>query len=65
MHGKGLKFGLWYGHAMCQSTNDTAQQPSTEHGGVRSTAGPSWEAVDFAKLDAEFFRYESGARVQC
>jgi alpha-galactosidase len=42
VHSKGLKFGLWFGHAMCSgASNDTAAASSSH--------------PDYATLDAELF----------
>ena len=42
VHSKGLKFGLWFGHSMCATSNDT------------QLATP---LLDYAALDAEFFAW--------
>eukprot|EP00040_Diaphanoeca_grandis_P013182 m.66695 g.66695 ORF g.66695 m.66695 type:complete len:483 (+) comp23715_c0_seq2:191-1639(+) len=46
VHSKGLKFGLWFGHSMCTSSNDTRDT----NGVVAYEYTPT-----LAKLDAELF----------
>lgn len=42
VHAKGLLLGLWFGHTMCQSSNDT-------------TTSALGSALDYATMDARFF----------
>lgn len=39
VHAKGLRFGLWFGHSMCQTSNDTSNT----------------RIATTATIDAEFF----------
>ena len=61
VHSKGLKFGLWFGHSMCATSNDTTTQSMSTHaeaGPGRADGTTAAEVADYAHyaaLDAAFF----------
>lgn len=52
VHSKGLKFGLWFGHAMCATSNDTVlAKRSVEQYAVIDAEFFAWAGVDHVKHD--------------
>lgn len=52
VHSRGLKFGLWFGHSMCATSNDTALVPqSVDRYAELDAAFFAWAGVDHIKHD--------------